>query len=50
MGGSTLRVDPICLAGGLNSFAYVDGPLVTVGPLGLVTIKGNGCRGKSIGN
>lgn len=34
--GQYLCVDPIRLAGGLNSFAYVGDPLVSVDPLGLI--------------
>jgi RHS repeat-associated protein len=44
--GQYLCVDPIRLAGGLNSFAYVDDPLIAVDPLGLAKTNGNGCRGK----
>jgi RHS repeat-associated protein len=43
--GQYLCVDPIRLAGGLNSFAYVDDPLTAVDPLGLASTEGDGCRG-----
>jgi RHS repeat-associated protein len=40
--GQYLCVDPIRLAGGLNSFAYVDDPLVEIDPLGLARASGPG--------
>jgi RHS repeat-associated protein len=40
--GQYLCVDPIRLAGGMNSFAYVDDPLSAVDPLGLAKVKGSG--------
>jgi RHS repeat-associated protein len=40
--GQYLCVDPIRLAGGLNSFAYVDDPLVESDPLGLAKVQGPG--------
>ncbi len=40
--GQYLCVDPIRLAGGLNSFAYVGDPLVEVDPLGLAKRGGPG--------
>ena len=40
--GQYLCVDPIRLAGGLNSFAYVDDPLVEIDPLGLAKVQGPG--------
>ena len=41
--GQYLCVDPIRLAGGLNSFAYVGDPLTELDPLGLAKSKGNNC-------
>ncbi|MCA9701697.1 MAG: RHS domain-containing protein, partial [Myxococcales bacterium] len=41
--GQYLCVDPIRLAGGLNSFAYVGDPLTERDPLGLASTGGDGC-------
>jgi RHS repeat-associated protein len=43
--GQYLCVDPIRLAGGLNSFAYVGDPLTAVDPLGLAELDSKGCGG-----
>jgi RHS repeat-associated protein len=44
--GQYLCIDPLRLAGGLNSFAYVDDPLVEIDPLGLARVNGpGGCGG-----
>lgn len=47
--GQYLCVDPIRLAGGLNSFAYVGDPLTELDPLGLAKRKGNNCGPKHRG-